>query len=601
MQDILFPVIGGLGLFLYGMGMMSDGLKGVAGQKLKDMLDVITKNRIIAILVGTFITGIIQSSSAMTVMTVGFVNAGLLSLKQALGVILGANIGTTMTAWLVSLLGSGLNITTYALPAIGVGFLIEVLSKTQKWKSIAMIILGFGLLFIGIGFMEEAFKPMQNSGAVVSFITNIANMPMMPLIAVLAGTAITCLIQSSSASIAIIQLMAFSGVFGTDWPMVLMITIPFVLGDNIGTTITAQLAALRTNRNGKRVAWAHSLFNIFGVCWILPLAWLGYYSQAIIWAMDHLGNQVLNIVSMFSGKEFAANATVLSKVTIMFYIAIAHSMFNILNVIVFTPILSLLEKAVYLILPIKEDEIAEKPVVLEEHLLNTPEIALDQAKRAIGDMAKRCKKTLKQSMDGFFNNDSKSLDKALKNEDRIDEYQEHITTYLVKLSQRQLSDIVSSELPVLLHTVNDLERVGDHAKNIVELALRKIENKMQFGESAIADIEQMLVQTESMFGHLIKGLGEEDIEKAKIDVKPALENEANLNRMQLEFRRNHVDRMGAGACTAQAGILFIDVIDNIEKIGDHLTNITQSVIGGMYWDGIEPAKALKESAKQSRK
>jgi phosphate:Na+ symporter len=601
MQDILFPVIGGLGLFLYGMGMMSDGLKGVAGQKLKDMLDVITKNRIIAILVGTFITGIIQSSSAMTVMTVGFVNAGLLSLKQALGVILGANIGTTMTAWLVSLLGSGLNITTYALPAIGVGFLIEVLSKTQKWKSIAMIILGFGLLFIGIGFMEEAFKPMQNSGAVVSFITNIANMPMMPLIAVLAGTAITCLIQSSSASIAIIQLMAFSGVFGTDWPMVLMITIPFVLGDNIGTTITAQLAALRTNRNGKRVAWAHSLFNIFGVCWILPLAWLGYYSQAIIWAMDHLGNQVLNIVSMFSGKEFAANATVLSKVTIMFYIAIAHSMFNILNVIVFTPILGLLEKAVYLILPIKEDEIAEKPVVLEEHLLNTPEIALDQAKRAIGDMAKRCKKTLKQSMDGFFNNDSKSLDKALKNEDRIDEYQEHITTYLVKLSQRQLSDIVSSELPVLLHTVNDLERVGDHAKNIVELALRKIENKMQFGESAIADIEQMLVQTESMFGHLIKGLGEEDIEKAKIDVKPALENEANLNRMQLEFRRNHVDRMGAGACTAQAGILFIDVIDNIEKIGDHLTNITQSVIGGMYWDGIEPAKALKESAKQSRK
>ncbi len=601
MQDILFPVIGGLGLFLYGMGMMSDGLKGVAGQKLKDMLDVITKNRIIAISVGTFVTCVIQSSSAMTVMTVGFVNAGLLSLKQALGVILGANIGTTMTAWLVSLLGSGMKITAYALPAIGVGFLLSILSKTQKWKHFGNILLGFGLLFIGIGFMEEAFKPMQNSDAVVAFIKGVANMPMMPLIAVLAGTAITLLIQSSSASIAIIQLMAFSGVFGTDWPMVLMITIPFVLGDNIGTTITAQLAALRTNRNGKRVAWAHSLFNIFGVCWILPLVWLGYYSQAIIWAMDHLGNQVLNIVSMFSGKEFSVNATVLSKTTIMVYIAIAHSMFNILNVIVFTPILGLLEKAVYLILPIKEDEIAEKPVVLEEHLLNTPEIALDQAKRAIGDMAKRCKKTLKQSMDGFFNNDSKSLDKALKNEDRIDEYQEHITTYLVKLSQRQLSDIVSSELPVLLHTVNDLERVGDHAKNIVELALRKIENKMQFGESAIADIEQMLVQTESMFEHLIKGLGEEDTEKAKNIVKPALENEANLNRMQLEFRRNHVDRMGAGACTAQAGILFIDVIDNIEKIGDHLTNITQSVIGGMYWDGIEPAKALKESAKQSRK
>ncbi len=602
MKEVIFQVIGGLGLFLFGMGLMSDGLKKVAGSKLRRMLETITKHRVIAVLVGAMVTCFVQSSSATTVMTVGFVNAGLLTLKQALCVILGANVGTTLTAWLVSLLGiGGLKITAYALPAVGVGFLLGVVGKNQKWKSIGAIMLGFGLLFIGIDFMKDAFGPLKESPQVMDFMLHISEMPMMPLIAVLAGTIMTVFLQSSSASIAMVQLMAFEGLFGTEWSTVLAVTIPFILGDNIGTTITAQLSALRTSRNAKRVAWGHTVFNALGVCYILPIVWFGLYSDAIIWAADHVGESVVRTYSYLAGTEFKEGMTVLSRSSIMVYIAIAHTLFNVVNVLVFIPLIGLLEKVVLRILPVREEEAAIKPVVLEEHLLSTPELALEQSKRAMVKMSHRCHKAFHQSLDGLLNNEQKSIGKALKNEDLIDDYQEKITTYLVELSQRQLSELVSKELPVLLHTVNDLERVGDHAKNIAELAMRKTEHKMVFSDMAVSDIKKMAEQIEEMFDCLIRGLGEENLDDAGNIVRPALENEKNLNRMQLEFRRNHVERMGEGDCGAQTGILFIDTIDNIEKIGDHLTNIVQSVIGGLYWDGVEPVKDTKEGMKVLRK
>ncbi|MCK4752414.1 MAG: Na/Pi cotransporter family protein [Planctomycetes bacterium] len=558
-KDVIFGVAGGLGLFLFGMGLMSDGLKEVAGQKLKNILASLTKHRVIAVMVGALTTCLIQSSSATTVMTVGFVNAGLLTLKQALCVVLGANVGTTFTAWLVSTFGIGaMKITAYALPAIGIGFLLKIIGRTQKARSVGSIILGFGLLFIGIGFMKDAFDPLKSSVQVQQALIWLGQNP---LLAVLAGAILTMALQSSSASIMIIQVLAFQGAFGTDWDLVLRVTIPFILGDNIGTTITAQLAALQTSRNSKRTAMGHTIFNVLGVAYILPLAWTGLF-----------GRMVTSITPWQ-----------LSQTTIMAEMAFAHSLFNIFNTILFLPIIVWLEKIIMKIMPVTQQELMEKPVVLEKHLLNTPVIALEQAKREIIRMARTSRKALRRSVNGIINDDRKMLASTRQTEDFIDEFQSEITIYLSALSQRNLSDVVSTGLPVLLHTVNDLERIGDHAVNIVEIAERKIEQKLVFSKQALEETNQMRKEVDQMFDFVIEALENNDINAAK----SALSNEANLNKMQMDFRRSHVQRMTDGVCTAIAGLIFIDMVDNVEKIGDHLTNIAQSVIGGLQWEGVE--------------
>ena len=556
-KEMIFGTVGGLGLFLFGMGLMSDGLKKVAGQKLKSLLGILTKHRVIGVLVGALTTCLIQSSSATTVMTVGFVNAGLLTLRQALCVVLGANVGTTFTAWLVSALAV-FKITNYALPAIGVGFLINIVGKTQKSRSLGQVLLGFGILFIGIGFMKDGFGPLKDSNQVQETLIWIGHNP---LLAVLAGTIITMLLQSSSATIAMIQILAFNGAFGNNWPVALQVVIPFILGDNIGTTITAEIAALRTSRNSKRAARGHTIFNVIGVMYMLPIVWIGWYGNIVEW------------ITPFK----------LSQSTIMVHIAVAHSTFNVFNTLVFLPLIGWLEAIVMKILPVTEEELAWKPVVLEKHLLNTPVIALEQTKREIIRMARTAKKALRRSISGIVDDDRKELGSVREIEDFIDILQLEITSYLSALSRRQLSDEVSIELPVLLHTVNDLERIGDHAVNIVEIAERKIEQKLSFSNSALTEAEQLRKEIDQMFDSVVAALENNDIEAAK----SALVNEYGLNRMQIDFRRSHVQRMSDGICTPQAGLIFIDMVDNIEKIGDHLTNIAQAIIGGLQWEGIK--------------
>jgi phosphate:Na+ symporter len=558
-KDMIFGTVGGLGMFLFGMSLLSEGLKKVAGQKLKSLLESLTKRRVIAVLVGALVTALIQSSSATTVMTVGFVNAGLLTLKQALCVVLGANVGTTFTAWLVSTFGiGGLKITAYALPAIGVGFLVRVLGKTQRTRSIGNIILGFGLLFVGIWFMKEAFAPLKDSTKVQGVLIMLGERP---ILAVLAGTILTMLLQSSSASIMMVQVLAFQGAFGMDWDIVLRLAIPFILGDNIGTTITAQLAALQTSRNSKRTAMGHTIFNVIGVIYMLPLIGLGWYPDIVEW------------LTPFK----------LSQSTIMVHIAVAHSVFNIFNTIVFLPIIRWLEIIVMKILPPRDYELMEKPVVLERHLLDTPVIAMDQTSREIVRMAKVSKEAVNQAIEGLSEDDAKKLVMTRKTEDAIDRFQYEITLYLTALSRRELSEELSGELPVLLHTVNDLERVGDHAVNIAEIAERKIGQKITFSDSAQTEATRLKDEINQMFDLITAALEKNDIEAAK----SALVNEEHLNGMQMEFRRSHVQRMTEGFCIPEAGLIFIDLVDNIEKIGDHLTNIAQAVIGGLQWDGME--------------
>jgi len=565
-KGMIFLVIGGLGLFFLGMTLMSNGLKQAAGQKLKKLLETLTKNRISGVIVGTLVTCLIQSSSATTVITIGLINAGLLTLRQSLGVILGANIGTTITAWIVSTLGiEAFNITDFSMLAIGGGFLLELVGRTQKQKGAGNIILGFGLLFLGIEFMKDAFGPggfniaesQRVQNALIWVGENAA-------LAMLAGMVITMVIQSSSAFIAILQILAFQGAFGSDWDLVLRVTIPFILGSNIGTTITAQLAALQASRDSKRAAMAHTVFNVIGTIYFLPLVWAGVFDEIVIWATPWK----------------------LSQSTIMVHLAVAHTMFNVLNTIVFLPIVRWWEAIVVKLLPVTSKELAEKPVVLERHLFGTPVLALEQAKREIVRMTAKAKEAVQQAVKGLLSGDERKLAKARAGENVTDDFQLAITSYLVALSREQLSEEVSNELPVLLHTVNDLERVGDHAVNIAEIAERKIGQKISFSKEADAEAAQLTGETDEMFDRISAALENNDVEAAK----SALENERNINKMQVDFRRSHVQRMNEGFCTAEAGLIFIDFVDNAEKIGDHLTNIAQAVIGGLQWDGIEPKK-----------
>ena len=560
-KEMIFLTVGGLGLFLFGMGMMSDGLKKVAGQKLKNILESMTKKALIAFLVGAGVTALVQSSSATTVMVVGFVNAGLLTLKQAICVIIGTNVGTTATAWLVSISGLGaFKITTYALPAVSAGFLIEVLGKTRRTKSIGQILLGFGVLFIGIGFMKDAFRPLEESPKVHELFQVLGGKP---VLAILAGMVVTMLLQSSSAAIAIVQLLAMGGAFGSNWEMALNVAIPFVLGSNIGTTITAQLAALRTNLNARRTAWAHTIFNVLGALIAYPFIRFGLFGSLV------------HIVAPWR----------LGPSTIAPCIALAHTIFNVTNSGIFLPLAGLLEKLVVRFVPERPGDAAARPVTLEEHLLDTPEIALEQVKREIIRMAKTAKEALMHSVNGIVNDDRINLESTRPIEDFIDGFQLQITSYLSALSSRHLSDEISIELPVLLHTVNDLERIGDHAVNIVEIAERKIEQKLSFSNSALAEAEQLRREIDQMFDNIIASLENNDIKSAKTAV---ITNENNLNKMQINFRRSHVQRMSEGICSAEAGLIFIDLVDNVEKIGDHLTNIAQAIIGGLQWEGVKP-------------
>ncbi len=552
---MIIGTIGGLGLFLFGMDMIADALNKAAGRKLKNFLSALTKNSFIAVLVGTMVTVLIQSSSATTVIVIGFVNAGLLTLKQAIGVIFGANIGTTITAWIVSAIGiEGFNIEYIALPAIGIGFVVRILVKNQKIKDAGNFLLGLGILFVGIVFMEEAFSGLKENKTIQDFLIMLGENP---LLGALAGMLLTAAIQSSSALITIIQIMALKEVFGTDWDLVLRITIPFILGSNIGTTITAQLAAIRTNRNSRRAAMSHTLFNIIGVAYILPLTVLGWYPAFVKW------------VTPFP----------LTQSTIMVYMAVSHSIFNIVNTIVFLPLVGLLEYIVMKIIPLKKEEMLQMPVVLEEHLLSTPLLAIEQVRREILRMVKTCREAVNIACDGLMNGDAKKFEAARKNEKLTDDFQYEITIYLAKLTSKELDKELSLGTPVLLHTVNDLERIGDHAVNIVEIAERKISNKILFSNGAEIEASHMRSEVNQMFEHILKAFEHNDPEAAKL----SLVNENNLNRMQRDFRRNHVQRMNQKVCTAESGLIYIDLVDNIEKIGDHLTNIAQSIIGGLQW------------------
>ena len=548
-QQIIFNLVGGLGLFFLGMRMMSDSLKKVAGNRLRNTLDVLTKNPVLGLFVGMVATMLVQSSSVTTVMTVGFVNAGLLTLRQAISVVLGANIGTTLTAWLVSFFAL-FKVTNYALPAIGIGFLLTMFGKTHGMRMWGNFILGFGLLFTGLSLIKDAFSPLQASEALKKSLLTFGTYP---LLGILLGIFMTILLQSSSATIALLQIMAFSGLID------FRTCIPIVLGDNIGTTVTAQLAAIGTSAAARRTAMAHTLLNVIGVCYMCIPVYTGIYARFI---------------------EMLVPGPVTHN-NIMLHIALSHSVFNVINsFFIFLPLIGLLERLTVKLTRVKPGELDMMPIYLERHLLNNPPIALAQSAREIIRMMDCARDALQDALKGFFNNNQSVLDEVNRKEEVVDNLQREITQYLVELSQRQLEKDEAETIPVLLHSINDVERVGDHAVNIAELAQRKIAQKLPFEEEELDELRKIVEIVFSMFENTKKALKNNNNDFARM----ALEGEAHLNEMQVLLKENHVSRVNEGKYNLLSGIIYIDFVDNIEKIGDHLTNIAQGVLRHLRWD-----------------
>jgi phosphate:Na+ symporter len=556
-REIIFGIIGGLGLFLFGMKLLSEGFQKLAGTKLRQILKFLTNKTIVGMLTGAIVTGIIQSSSATTVMVVGFVNAGLLALKQAIGVIIGANIGTTITAQIIAF-----QIDQYALPAIGLGFAVFMLAKRRVWKFWGEVLLGFGLLFLGLFIMKQALGPLKENPFTAQALINLSSNP---LLGILAGAIITAVIQSSSATTGLVMALAFNGLLS--FPA----CISLILGANIGTTITAQVASIGSNLTARRAAFAHTLFNVLGAAYMLIFVYNGWFTRFI---------------------EFITPGDVENN--ILRHIANAHVTFKLFNAAIFLPFMGLLEKACYWVVPGEIEDLPAEPKFLEKHLLDTPPVALDQATKELVRMTQLAQEAIACAMKGFFNRDRRLLARVSCMEEAVDNLQREITQYLVEISQRSLSPSESEKLPTLLHSVNDIERIGDHAENLQELAQRALEEKLPFSQYAIGELHLVYNEVNAMVDDVRSALQDGGREFAKA----ALARERTLNRLQIELRQHHIQRLNEGTCFILSGIIFLDFINNLEKVGDHLTNIAQAVLGSFQWDDIKKYKSQEQGFKE---
>lgn len=549
-QAVLFGTVGGVALFLFGMNFMSEGLKMMNSESFKRVLQSLTKTRGSAILVGMGVTCLIQSSSATSVMVVGFVNAGLLTLSQAIAVILGADIGTTITAWIVSTMGIGnFKITAYALPVIAVGFLIFFTSKKRKNKMLGQAILGFGLLFLGLGIMSDGVRSIKESQMVLELFESFGQNP---LLGILAGALVTCIIQSSSATIAIVQVMAFQSIFGLDAALALM------FGADIGTTITAQLAAIGGTRRARAVAMANSLFKLSGALLFVPLLATGV-----------LASTVLTVIPGSVNVETGTNGAVMAQ------IAATHTVYIAVNVILFSTLFwPLLVKASKRLARISGDEEKkEKARFLDPILLDTPPVALEQCYKQVAYMTRLVRENITAAFATFIEKNLNDLKKIESKEEMIDDLQESITSYLVELSRRALSEKESRTIPRLIHCINDAERSGDLAENFCELTELQINKELTISDAAKNDLKKYFDLVDHQFTAVIHALKEKDADSVSL----ALQLEEQINAYFQVMFDHHVTRLDDGTCTVNTGVVVMDVAANLEKVGDHLTNIAERV------------------------
>lgn len=547
--DVL-TLIGGLSLFLFGMNIMGQALERKAGNKLKDLLAKMTNSKFKGFLTGLVITAVIQSSSATTVMVVGFVNSGLMTLRQAINVIMGANIGTTITSWILSLGdidGSSILITllkpTSFTPILAfVGIIFYMFLKDDSKKDIGSILLGFATLMQGMDTMSNAVSGLAN----VPGFSNLFILFTNPLLGVLAGALLTAIIQSSSASVGILQALSSTGqvTYGA--------AVPIIMGQNIGTCVTCLLSSIGTNKNARRAAVVHLLFNTIGTVVILTL---------------------FCIIKTF------VYIPLLSEQASMFGIALTHSIFNVLCVMILLPMSALLEKLALRIIP--DDKIKEKYDELDTRLFVTPTLALAQAKSSLSDMVDTSRKAITMALKSVNNYSDKLYDDILKQEDKNDRYEDKIGTYLVDLSSKNtLSESESKEVSKMLKIIGDLERIADHAINIGQASRELRDKNLSLSEDAIKEMDNMLNAVKECVDLSLLAFEKDDLAIA-LKVPPL---EEVIDELKAKLRANHIDRVKRRQCSIEAGFIWSDLLTNLERVGDHCNNIATEIIDDLNYD-----------------
>lgn len=545
--DVL-NLLGGIALFLFGMHTLSAGLEKLAGGKLEHWLEKATSRPIKGVVLGAIITAVIQSSAATTVMIIGFVNSGLMKLSQAIGVIMGANIGTTATSWLLSLQSidgsegfSILNIlkpTTFTPVLAAIGVFLIMFTKSDRKKTIGMILAGFAVLMFGMNSMSAATASLEQNETFCNILMMFSN----PILGVIAGAVLTAVLQSSSASIGILQSIAIS-----TGKVTYSIALPLLLGQNIGSCVTALISSIGANKPAKRVAVVHLYFNVIGTVLFLSVFYL---------------------INAFVNLPFMEES--LSAVGI----AVIHTGFNVLTTALFLPFTKQLEKLACLTVRDKPGEKKQDAPMLDERLLKTPSVAIEQCRNVSVRMAELTLETLKTSLDIVMDYDQKKCTEVIENENSIDLYEDKIGSYILKISSKDLSETDSKVVSMMLHTIGDLERISDHAVNIVEAAEEMHKKKIKFSDQAVKELKIMIKAVNEILDMSIKSFMNADVSLAKC-VEPL---EDVIDQLRNELKSRHIERLRSGKCTIELGFILQDLLTNFERVSDHCSNIAVYLI-----------------------
>lgn len=535
-QEMIFGFAGGLGIFLFGIKYMGDGLQAAAGDRLKSILDRFTTNPFMGVLAGIFITILIQSSSGTTALTVALVSAGFMKLRQAIGVIMGANIGTTVTAFII-----GIDIGEYALPIMAVGAIFLFFFKNKTINAFGQILFGFGALFFGLELMSSGMKPLRS---LEEFRQLTLSMSDNSILGVVVGTVFTVIVQSSSATIGILQELFSQGA------MDLKAALPVLFGDNIGTTITAILAAIGTTISARRAALVHVMFNLIGTTIFLII--LGLYTRLISFLQASLD---LN-----------------PEMTIAF----AHGIFNVSNTIIQFPFIGALAWIVTKLIPGEDVDVDATTKHLNTAIIEkSPSLALGQAKEEVMRMGDYASNAVSEAIHFLNTQGKKHATLAYQYEEAINNFDRQITDYLVEISRKSLTGDESEEHNILINTIRDIERVGDHTENIIELLELRLEKKVSLSEDALGELNEMFQFTLETFKDAIEALSLNDKELAS----NVLVKEKRIDEMERTLRKAHITRLNERVCSGDAGVIFVDIASNLERIGDHAVNIAETVLG----------------------
>lgn len=536
-MNIIIPFVGGLGMFIYGMQIMAQGLENAAGGRMKSLLEVLTKNKFFGVLLGAFITAVIQSSSATTVMVVGFVNAGIMNLSQAMGVIMGANIGTTITGWLVSSSewAKYLTPTTLAPIAIFIGVIIMLTGKRFSTKEIANIIVGFGLLFVGINLMSSAVAPLKESE---TFCNIFAVLGSNPLLGILAGAFVTAVIQSSSASVGILQSLAAAGL------VPFSAAVYIIMGQNIGTCATAIISGLGANKNAKTASLMHLIFNLIGTAIFTVVSVLYFNIFEPSWAAGSITQTEISIV---------------------------HTVFNIVTTIMLFPVSDFIIKIALKVSHAKEEENNENKILLDERILETPGIAIQSVRAEIIRMGKITENILKSAGEVVFTRDKELIKKIKEEENVVDNLTSGINDFIMKLTALKIGEKEHREVATMLQVVSDIERISDQCENIAEYMETLSSKNAEFSEEAVSNLKDMARSCIESYSYSLKAYEGCELD----DITKCIEKETLADKMEIDFRSSNIERMTTNRCNGLAATTFQDILVSMERVSDHARNIAE--------------------------